>query len=123
MAWESFEEIAAWQRARCLNQEFWEHCASEAFGRDYALMDQLNRSLGSVMDNVAEGFDGGSNKEFARFLSYSQRSCSEARSQIYRSEDRGHLSPESSLRFRNELDEIHRMIGGLIRHLRKTPDP
>jgi four helix bundle protein len=121
MAWARFEEIGAWQRARCLNQEFWEHFAIGAFGRDFALVDQLNRSLGSIMDNIAEGFDGGSNKEFARFLSYSQRSCSEARSQIYRSEDRGHISPEVSLRFRNELEEIHRMIGGLIRHLRKLP--
>jgi four helix bundle protein len=119
MGWESFEEISAWQRARDLNQEFWDHFTSGCFGRDFALVDQLNRSLGSIMDNIAEGFDGGSNKEFARFLSYSQRSCSEACSQVYRSEDRGHMSPEISLRFRNELEEIKSMIGGLIRHLRK----
>lgn len=72
------------------------------------------------MDNVAEGFDGGSNKEFAKFLTYSQRSCSEAISQLHRAEDRSHLSPEISETWCAELREIHRMIGGLIRHLRNT---
>ncbi len=92
--------------------------SSGDFGRDFALVDQLNRSLGSIMDNVAEGFDGGSNKEFAKFLTYAQRSCSESISQIYRAEDRKHLLSEVGNSWRSELTEIHKMLGGLIRHLR-----
>lgn len=70
------------------------------------------------MDNIAEGFDGGSNKEFAKFLTYSQRSCSEAMSQLHRAEDRQHLNSDLASEWRNHLDEIHRLIGGIIRHLR-----
>ncbi|MBL9157861.1 MAG: four helix bundle protein [Verrucomicrobiales bacterium] len=118
MAWKSFTEIEAWQLARKQNRLFWDEFGANGFGRDYALFDQLNRSLGSIMDNIAEGFDGGSDKEFAKFLSYSQRSCSEAKSQLYRAEDRQHLDPDLALEWRSHLDEIHRIIGGIIRHLR-----
>jgi four helix bundle protein len=46
------------------------------------------------MDNVAEGFDGGSNAEFVRFMQYSKRSCSEVQSQLYRCLDRRHMTQE-----------------------------
>jgi len=118
MGWKTFEEIEVWQRARVLNREYWTSASAGAFGRDFALQDQLNRSLGSIMDNVAEGFDGGSNKEFAKFITYSQRSSSESISQIYRAEDRSHLSQDVCERWRAELLEIHKMLGGLIRYLR-----
>lgn len=72
-----FEEIEAWQVARELNRKVWSLIDSGAFGKDFALSDQLNRSAGSVMDNIAEGFNAGSDAEFVRFLRYSQRSTSE----------------------------------------------
>jgi four helix bundle protein len=52
MSWQSFEEIEAWQVARILNQRFWEILQSGSFGKDYALADQMNRSVGSTMDNI-----------------------------------------------------------------------
>ena len=118
MSWKSFEEIEAWQVARVLNQRFWEVLQSGAFGKDFALVDQLNRSVGSTMDNIAEGFDGGSNAEFARFLSYTQRSCSEVRSQLIRALDRKHLDQSTFDELAGLAAEIHRKSGGLIKHLR-----
>ncbi|MCW5556361.1 MAG: four helix bundle protein [Verrucomicrobiae bacterium] len=47
------------------------------------MRDQIQRASGSVMHNIAEGFDGGSNAEFIKFLRYSQRSASEVQSQLY----------------------------------------
>src|SRR5690606_28055071 len=90
--WRSFEEIECWQVARTMNRRIWSLMEAGAFRRDFALIDQINRSAGSAMDNIAEGFDGGSNAEFAKFLSYTQRSCSEVRSQLYRALDRNHLT-------------------------------
>jgi len=118
MAWQSFEEIEAWQVARTLNQRIWEILQSGAFGRDFPLADQINRSAGSTMDNIAEGFDGGSNAEFARFLSYSQRSCSEVRSQLIRALDRCHIDQVIFTELASLTHEIHRKSGGLIKHLR-----
>jgi four helix bundle protein len=118
MPWTSFEEIEAWQVARILNQRFWEVLQSGAFGRDFALADQLNRSVGSVMDNIAEGFDGGSHAEFARFLAYTQRSCSEVRSQLIRAFDRRHIDQATFDELSSLATEIHRKSGGLIKYLR-----
>jgi four helix bundle protein len=70
------------------------------------------------MDNIAEGFDGGSNPEFARFLSYTQRSCSEVRSQLIRALDRKHIDDATFQELAALAAEVHRKSGGLIRHLR-----
>jgi len=118
MSWKSFEEIEAWQVARILNQRVWEILKTGAFGKDFALADQINRAAGSAMDNIAEGFDGGSKAEFARFLSYTQRSCSEVRSQLIRALDRKHIDLATFEELTALTQEIHRKSGGLIKHLK-----
>lgn len=118
MSWTTFEEIEAWQAARLLNQKIWQIIKSGSFGKDFALSDQLNRAAGSTMDNIAEGFDGGSPAEFARFLSYTQRSCSEVQSQLIRSLDRNHIDPTTYQELASLAKEIHRKSGGLINYLK-----
>jgi len=78
-----FEDIEAWQLARELTAKVYALTRRPGFTRDYGLKDQIQRASGSVMHNIAEGFDGGSNAEFAKFLRYAQRSCSEVRSELY----------------------------------------
>ena len=46
------------------------------------------------MHNLAEGFDGGSNKEFIKFLRYSQRSCSEVQSELYVALDQEYIDSD-----------------------------
>ncbi|HOE35874.1 MAG TPA: four helix bundle protein [Kiritimatiellia bacterium] len=115
-----FEDIEAWQIARKLCQAVHQIISKGEFAKQYALKDQIDRASGSIMDNIAEGFDGGSNSEFARFLGYSQRSCSEVKSQLYRALDRGLLTPTE---FQQHIDlaaECHRRIGGLLKYLKST---
>jgi four helix bundle protein len=50
------------------------------FNWDFELKDQIQRESGSVMHNIAEGFDSGSNAEFTKLLRYAQRSCTEVKS-------------------------------------------
>lgn len=104
--------------ARELNQQIWELIQKGSFGKDFALIDQINRSAGSAMDNIAEGFDSGSHAEFARFLGYSQRSCSEVRSQLYRALDRSHLSQAEFDQISARVNEVRNKTGGFIRYLR-----
>jgi four helix bundle protein len=118
MAWQSFEEIEAWQTARILNHRIWAVIESGVMSKDRPLADQINRAAGSAMDNIAEGFDGGSNAEFAKFLTYTQRSCSEVRSQLYRALDRGHIDQATFDILSTLALETHRKSGGLIKHLR-----
>jgi four helix bundle protein len=101
-----------------LNRRIWDLIASGSFSKDFALIDQINRAAGSVMDNIAEGFDGGSNAEFARFLSYTQRSCSEIKSQLARAFDRKHINEQQYGELKVMILEIHRKTGSLIKHLK-----
>lgn len=117
--WRRFEEIEAWQASRKLNSAIWGKISSGNFGKDFALCDQINRAAGSIMDNIAEGFDGGSDAEFARFLRYSQRSCSEVKSQLYRSLDRAHIDAATFNELVDLLEEIHAKTGSLISYLSK----
>ena len=117
---ERFEDIEAWQEARELSRRIHQVTLGGSFARDFALRDQINRSSGSVMDNIAEGFDGGSHAEFARFLGYAQRSCSEVQSQLYRALDRGHVEPAAFEEFYTAAARIASKLGAFIKYLKKS---
>ena len=80
MNYKRFEELPCWQKARELCQVIWNLIGQKEFQRDFSLKNQIWAAAGSVMDNIAEGFDDGSSREFVRFLGYSQRSCGEVQS-------------------------------------------
>lgn len=122
MAITRFEDIESWQMGRDLCRRVFDLIQNSALGKDYSLKDQMERSSGSVMDNVAEGFDSGSNKEFVRFLRYSKRSCNELKSQLYRSLDRGYLSKSDFDEFYNLAEETRKKIGGFVKYLSQHLD-
>ena len=99
-----FEDIEAWQLARELTGKVYALTSKPGFVRDYGLKDQIQRASGSVMHNIAEGFDGGSNAEFVKFLRYAQRSCSEVQSELYVALDQKYLSA-------SEFDAVYAMTG------------
>ncbi len=80
--------------------------------KDYKLREQINGSSGSIMDNIAEGFGRGGNKDFIMFLSYSRGSCCESKAQLLRVKNRKHISVE----LYNQLNE---KAGNLIEQLSK----
>lgn len=89
-----FEDLEIWQLAREQVKEIHNLCQSENFQSDFELKNQINASAGSVMDNIAEGFERFSNKEFCQFLVISKGSNGEIRSQLYRVFDRSHISKD-----------------------------
>lgn len=80
---ERFEDIEGWKLARELTRMVYDATKGEKLSRDFGLKDQIQRAAGSAMHNIAEGFDGGSDAEFIRFLRYAQRSCTEVKSPLY----------------------------------------
>jgi len=116
----NFEELRVWQKARILCQEIYEIIEKEKFCKDYKLKDQINGSSGSVMDNIAEGFGRQGNNEFINFLTISNRSVLEVKSQLYRALDRKYITPEKFDELEKLIEEISKMIAALIIYLDKS---
>ena len=92
MGYTRFEQLPCWQKARELCSSLYGIIQATPLRKDFAIRDQIWKAAGSVMDNIAEGFDNTSQKEFCRFLGYSLRSASEVQSQLYRALDCGLIS-------------------------------
>ena len=116
----SFEEIEAWKKGRVLADEIFKIFLNTPASRDFGLKDQIGRSIGSVMDNIAEGFERGGNREFIQFLSIAKGSAAETQSQLYRVLDRRYIAQEDFDRMYKETLAIIRLLGGLIAYLKKS---
>ena len=116
----TFEELGIWQKARELCKDVWALTQKGSFSRDFGLKDQINRSSGSCMDNIAEGFERDGNKEFGQFLSFSKGSVGETRSQMYRALDRGHVTQDEFDKVFFKCKDTSKDIGNFMRYLRST---
>ncbi|SRR6266498_3542085 len=105
-----FEDIESWKLGRELSFKIGQYIDEGKFRRSYRLIHQMEGSSGSIMDNIAEGFERGTKLEFIQFLGYSKGSCGEFRSQLYRALDRNYLT---QIEF-EELRELAIRISGLL---------
>ena len=115
-----FEEIEAWRKARILSSMIYHETNKESFKRDFVLIKQIRRSSGSIMDNIAEGFERGGNKEFIQFLYISNGSAAETKSQLYRAFDQNYISKDGFNKYYDLTNEIGYMIGKLIQYLKNS---
>lgn len=115
-----FEDLGIWQEARQLSKEVYEWTNRMPFTHDFSLKDQIRRSSGSLMDNIAEGFDRDGNKEFIQFLSIAKGSAGEVRSQLYRAVDQHYISQDKFDRMSQRSNKISAGILGLINYLRTS---
>jgi four helix bundle protein len=120
MKFEKFEDLPVWQKARVLCKRVFEVTSEEPFKNDYKFRDQIKASSGSVMDNIAEGFERSGNKEFIQFLYVAKGSCGEVRSQSHRAYDSNYL-PE--VRYKDMIERTENLSGeiaGFISYLKKS---
>lgn len=92
---ERFEDLEIWQLAREICIKVHQIFETTSLGDNYALRNQMDKSSGSIMDNISEGFERNGNREFIQFLSIAKASCGELRSQLYRVLDRNHIDKAS----------------------------
>jgi four helix bundle protein len=116
----NFEELKAWQKARELAGCVYELTRKDPFARDYGLRDQIQRAASSVMHNVAEGFESGSDPEFVRFLKMARRSAGEVQSQLYLALDLRYITEEERQRAYMLATEVKKLINGMMTYLRKS---
>jgi four helix bundle protein len=114
---ERFEDIKAWQAARELVSEVYRVSGRGKFEKDFGLRDQIQRASVSVMANIAEGFERGSDKEFHRFLYIAKGSAGEVRSHLFVALDLGYISDEEFSDLRAKSEEVAKSLSGFITYL------
>lgn len=120
MKFERFEDLPIWQKSRALCKRIFEITSVEPFCNDYKLRDQIRGSSGSVMDNIAEGFERGGNKEFIQFLYIAKGSCGETRSQSYRAFDYNYIPKEVLDELVMKAENLSKEIASLIKYLKDS---
>lgn len=117
---ERFEDLKIWQLARELCQIIHKLTIKDLFSKDFKLVGQINGSSGSIMDNIAEGFERDGNKEFIQFLTFSKGSCGETRSQLYRALDYQYITQEEfDAAYKMTLEES-KMLKSFIQYLKDS---
>jgi four helix bundle protein len=117
---EKFEDIKSWQKAKELVKLIYCVTKEGKFSKDFGLRDQIQRASVSIMSNIAEGFDSGTQKSFINFLNYSYRSTSEVQSLLYVANDINYISKEQFKDLYHRSREIKKLIGGFIQYLTIT---
>ncbi len=112
---ERFEDIIAWQKAKDLTIEIYQKLKDS---RDFGFRDQIQRASVSIMNNIAEGFERGSDADFKRFLFIAKGSCGEVRSMFYLAKELNYLTDSDFRRMYSESIEISKAISGFIKSLK-----
>jgi four helix bundle protein len=120
MTIERFEDLEIWKEARELCKRIFEITSISPFCNDFKFRDQIRSSSGSVMDNIAEGFERGGNKEFIQFLGIAKGSCGETRSQPYRALDYHYIGQIVLDDLISRTTQLSKKISSFITYLKNS---
>ncbi|WP_343747228.1 four helix bundle protein [Fluviicola sp.] len=115
-----FEELQIWQKSRAFSKEIHSIFKTKKQLEERALSNQIIRSSSSIMDNIAEGFERGGNKEFLQYLWISKASAGESRSQLYRALDFGMIQENEFLQLKSKAELLSVGIYALIVQIKKS---
>ena len=115
-----FEELAIFQKARDLSKNIYPITQRGEFKYDTRFVQQIRAAAGSIMDNIAEGFERTGNKEFLNFLYIAKGSCGEVRSQLIRANDLGYMTKEEYDELYTECRKLSAGIMNFIKEIRTS---
>lgn len=117
---EKFEDLAIFQMARDLCKEVYAITKDGEFHKDSRFVQQIHAAAGSIMDNIAEGFERHGNKEFVNFLYIAKGSCGEVRSQVIRASDVGFIDKDTATRLYNDCMGLSKAISAFIKSIKSS---
>ena len=121
MKYKRFEETPIWQEAReFVNSVYGLLASSKTLKNDYSLSDQLKRASYSIMLNIAEGFERGSNKDFAHFLDFAKGSAGETRSIMYIMLDNEYITENQFKNMLLNIENISTQLSNFKKYLVKN---
>lgn len=115
-----FEDLDAWKVGRELANLIYAYGREGSLSKDFGFKDQIQRAAVSVMNNVSEGFERGSNKDFAKFLFIARGSVGEVRSMLYLALDQKYIADEQFKEAYKLCIRESQLCWGLIKHLQKN---
>ena len=115
-----FEDLKIWQKARILGVKVYKLTLQKPILDDFRFRDQMRGSAGSIMDNIAEGFERESKLEFVNSLTIAKGEIGELKSQLYRGLDIQYFSIEIFTELYSLADDLTKMVTTLIRYLNKS---
>ena len=115
----NYKELKVWQKGRELVKFIFEITKKFPKEEIYALTSQVRRAVISIPSNIAEGAGHFSNKEFSRYLEIAYASSCELDTQIILSLDLDFINQEELNDFGIYIEEIQKMLTGLIKSLEK----
>ena len=115
-----FEELAIFQKAHELSKKIYPITQRGEFKYDTRFVQQIRAAVGSIMDNIAEGFERTGNKEFLNFLYIAKGSCGEVRSQLIRANDLGYMTKEEYDELYTECRKLSAGIMNFIKEIRTS---
>ena len=115
-----FEELMIFQMARELSAKIYPITRRGEFKYDTRFVQQIRAAAGSIMDNIAEGFERTGNKEFVNFLFIAKGSCGEVRSQLIRANDVGYLTQEEYNVLYSDCRKLSASIMNFIKEIKES---
>jgi four helix bundle protein len=113
-----FEDLLVWQKSVDLTINIY---SSLELINDFGLKNQIQRASLSISNNIAEGFERGSDRDFKRFLYIAQGSTSEVKSRLYVANRLNYLNKVSFIHLNHQVTEIGKMLYGLSNTLSDGP--
>ena len=122
MKYQRFDELPVWRAAIELAREIYVLTEHESFKGCYSLRDQIERAAVSISNNIAEGFERGTNQELLTFLYIARGSGGEVLSMLFLLEG---MKPFQSLdsefrRLKTATESVCKQLGGWIRSLKDS---
>lgn len=112
-----FEDLIVWQKSIEITVEIYRHFERH---HDFGYSNQIRRASISISNNIAEGYERNSKKDFNRFLYIAKGSCSEVKSMLFLGNRLGYFSDLEIIHFYSRIDEIGKMLYGLSNSLNTT---
>jgi four helix bundle protein len=117
---QKMEELEIWQLARRIYQKVSKISDRMKKNHDYRFAEQIKSAAGSVVDNIAEGFERNSRLEFVNSLGVAKGECGELKSQLYSSLDDKYIDDKEFEELYAEMEAVIKKIASFVIFLNKS---
>lgn len=86
--------------------------------KDHTHRNQISEAIDSMQANMEEGFEQGTDRAFAKYLTTSKGSVGETIGHLRRARQKGYITSAELNDLLPKAEELGRMLGGFIKYLR-----